>query len=257
MQRSCKPQVEGSNPSVGSLSTPPGYQEDLAHVHEAGFTALAEAAARMVLDLVRPPGRVVDLGCGGGTLLRDLVDAGFDAWGIDLSPAMVDLARRRVPEARVEAGDALRAGLPPCRVVTAVGEVLNYAFAPNDPGAVAALLHRVHDALEPGGVFLFDIATAGRAGDGPTHAERAGRDWRVEARAEEADGWLTRTIDTWRLVDGAWRHHHESHRLRLLEVGWVLERLREARFEAEVLGGYDDFGFQTGWDGFLGRRTGD
>ena len=234
----------------------PGYQEDLAHVHEAGFTALAEAAARMVRDLVVPPCRVLDLGCGGGTLLRDLVDAGFGAWGIDLSPDMVALARRRVPEADLRVGDALRVDLPPCRVVTAVGEVLNYAFVPHGPDAVAALLGRVHDALEPDGLFLFDVATTGRAGDGPTRSERAGPDWRVEARAEESDGWLTRTIDTWRRVDGAWRHHHETHRLRLLGPDWVLERLREAGFEAEPLGGYDDFGFQTGWDGFLARRTG-
>lgn len=232
----------------------PGYGGDLAFVHDAGFTALAEAAARMVRDLASPPGRAVDLGCGGGTLLRDLADAGFEPWGVDLSPAMVELARRRVPEADLRVGDVLAVDLPPCRVATAVGEVLNYAFVQHSDHAVAATFRRIHDALEPGGLFLFDVATTGRAGEGPTRAERTGRDWRVEARAEEADGWLTRTIDTWRRVGGDERHHREVHRLRLLEPEWVLARLAEAGFEAEALGGYDDFGFQTGWDGFLARR---
>jgi hypothetical protein len=47
--------------------------------------------------------------------------------------------------------------------VTAIGEALNYAA---DPRAgidqLVRLAGRVHDALEPGGVFLFDIATRGK-----------------------------------------------------------------------------------------------
>ncbi len=234
-----------------------GYGEDLAFVHDAGFTDLAEAAARMVLDLVRPPGLAVDLGCGGGSLLRELVDAGFDGWGVDLSPEMVALARRRVPEATLLVGDALAVPLPPCKVVTAVGEVFNYAFVKHADAAIRAALLRIHDALEPGGVFLFDIATPGRARDGPTRAERHGRGWRVEAVAEEHEGWLTRTIDTWRTPRGPAdaRHTREVHRLRLLDPDLVLDWLRGAGFDAQRVGGFDDFGFQPGWDGFVARHA--
>ncbi len=237
-----------------------GYGEDLAFVHESGFTQLAEAAARMVLDEIGPPaaaerrGLAVDLGCGGGTLLRELVDAGFEGWGVDLSPEMVALARKRVPEATLAVGDALAVDLPPCQVVTAIGEVFNYAFVEHDQAAIEAAFARIHDALEPGGILLFDVATPGRAADGPTSAQRAGRGWRVEATAQEQGAWLTRTIDTWRTVAGQTRHSREVHRLRLLEAGWIMGALRAAGFDAEHLGGYDDFGFQPGWDGFLARR---
>ena len=41
-----------------------------------------------------PRGRVLDIGCGPGHVGRFLADRGLDVTGIDLSPAMVDVARR-------------------------------------------------------------------------------------------------------------------------------------------------------------------
>lgn len=233
------------------------YDEDLAFVHDAGFTDLAEAAARMVLDVAGAAGGgprlAVDLGCGGGSLAEALAEAGWDVVGFDVSPAMVALARRRVPGGRFEVRDVLHVPLPPCDAVAAVGEVLNHACAARGVDALDAFFRRVRRALRPGGLLLFDAATPGRAAEGPTHAHREGRGWRVEAVAEEGEGMLVRTIDTWRAVGGAERHHREVHRLRLLDPGDVLRRLGEAGFVAERLGGYDDYGFQPGWDGFLAR----
>ena len=50
--------------------------------------------------------RVLDIGCGTGTLLDAAVAAGADAVGVDISPAMVEAARRRVPTATVVTADA-------------------------------------------------------------------------------------------------------------------------------------------------------
>ena len=84
---------------VGSI-----YREDLSFVHDAGFGGFARAAAPHLLDLLRrrgiESGAVVDLGCGSGIWARELVDAGYEALGIDASAAMVRLARRRAPAAR-------------------------------------------------------------------------------------------------------------------------------------------------------------
>ncbi len=231
-----------------------GYGEDLAFVHDAGFTQLAEAAARMVLDEVRPPGLAVDLGCGSGTLLRQLIDAGFSGYGVDLSPAMIELARHQVPEASLHVADALQAPLPPCDVVTAAGEVFNYASIDRPLADLGQTFAHIHAALRPGGVLLFDVATPGRAADGPIKAQRSGPGWRVEATATEHDGVLTRTIDTWRTT-GVERHSREVHRLRLLDPEWILQALAHAGFEAQWLAGYDDYGFQNGWDGFLARHA--
>ena len=55
--------------------------------------------------------RVLDVGCGAGTLLETAVKAGADAVGIDISSAMVEAARRRVPTATVVTADAQTADL--------------------------------------------------------------------------------------------------------------------------------------------------
>ena len=61
----------------------------------------------LLLGVLPPaPARIADLGCGTGTLTRLLVDQGYRVDGLDLSPAMVERARTKVPEARIVVGDA-------------------------------------------------------------------------------------------------------------------------------------------------------
>lgn len=49
-------------------------------------------------------GRVADIGCGPGYVTRHLHDLGVDAFGIDLSPAMIAIARHDYPDLRFEVG---------------------------------------------------------------------------------------------------------------------------------------------------------
>lgn len=56
-------------------------------------------------------GSVLDIGCGTGTLLERAVAAGGSAVGVDISPAMVDAAAIRVPQAAVSVADAQTADL--------------------------------------------------------------------------------------------------------------------------------------------------
>jgi ubiquinone/menaquinone biosynthesis C-methylase UbiE len=64
------------------------------------------AALRLFADLVRAAGggSVADVGCGPGHVTVYLRDLGLDAFGIDLSPAMIDVARREHPGVRFEVG---------------------------------------------------------------------------------------------------------------------------------------------------------
>jgi len=48
--------------------------------------------------------RVLDVGCGSGELLRELMRSGAAAAGIDPAPGMVELARRTAPAADVRVG---------------------------------------------------------------------------------------------------------------------------------------------------------
>ncbi|SEH90583.1 Methyltransferase domain-containing protein [Mycolicibacterium rutilum] len=62
--------------------------------------------------LIRPGGLVADVGCGTGATSRILADCGVDVVGIDLSPNMIDQARRLNPGLRFEVGSMLNLDFP-------------------------------------------------------------------------------------------------------------------------------------------------
>ncbi|MFC5001984.1 class I SAM-dependent DNA methyltransferase [Dactylosporangium cerinum] len=61
-------------------------------------------------------GRVADVGCGPGHVTAYLHELGVDAFGIDLSQAMVDIARRDHPGIRFEVGSMTDLDLPDASV---------------------------------------------------------------------------------------------------------------------------------------------
>lgn len=82
-------------------------------MHSTGSEAVLDLA--MLEDFagrVRGAARVLDAGCGPGRLTRYLSDRRVDAFGIDLAPAMVRVARRLHPDLDFEVGsiDALDIG---------------------------------------------------------------------------------------------------------------------------------------------------
>src|SRR5688572_14914742 len=64
------------------------------------------ASLALFAELVREAGGgpVADVGCGPGYVTRHLHDLGVDAFGIDLSPEMIAIARRDYPDLRFEVG---------------------------------------------------------------------------------------------------------------------------------------------------------
>jgi cyclopropane fatty-acyl-phospholipid synthase-like methyltransferase len=60
------------------------------------------------LDLIEPGAHILDLGCGSGKPIgRYLLDRGFRLTGVDVSLAMLDLARTHCPEAELIVGDMI------------------------------------------------------------------------------------------------------------------------------------------------------
>ena len=99
----------------------------------------------------------------------EAVDAGYRVLGIDISEAMIELSRNKVPEAEFRVGSLFEVEIPSCDAVTAVSEVLNYLFdAENEERGLGRLFRRVHDALVPGGVFIFDVLGPGQVPPGAT-----------------------------------------------------------------------------------------
>ncbi|GAA5199356.1 class I SAM-dependent methyltransferase [Rugosimonospora acidiphila] len=111
------------------------------------------AALALFAELVDTAGGgpVADVGCGTGRITAHLSGLGVDAFGIDLSPGMIEVARRDHPGLRFEVGSMTDLDLPDGHVA---GLVAWYSLihVPDDGlGTVLAHFRRV---LRPAGPLL-------------------------------------------------------------------------------------------------------
>lgn len=238
------------------------YKEDLAHIHDVGFGEYALGSAPGILEILGRnkirEGLVVDLGCGSGLWARELTKAGYRVLGVDISEAMIDIARRKVPDADFRVGSLYEADLPPCDAVTALGEVLNYLFDPSNDGQMAVgLFRRVYDALTPGGVFVFDVAEPGQVAPGATaRGFSEGEDWAVLIEKEEdrEQTTLTRRITTFRKAGKHYRRAGEVHRQRLYKAADVAEELRRVGFQVRTMCSYGRYDLPKAHTAFVARK---
>ena len=112
-----------------------------------------------IRPLLPPPsaGPVVDIGCGSGQLLRCLVDDGYAAAGVDVSPEQVSLARAAGLEQVRQADyrELLRERPGELAAVTAT-DLLEHLTKPE----VLATFDAVATALRPGGTFVARVPNA-------------------------------------------------------------------------------------------------
>ena len=212
------------------------YAEDLAYIHHQGFSQFVTGAAPGLLAELSKAGiasgLVVDLGCGGGVWLRELCKAGYEALGIEISPAFVALSRETAPEARLVESSLYEAAIPTCAAVTAISEVLCYRDGAESEAPLDDLFGRVFQALQPGGLFLFDLIVADPALDLPRQSWRAGADWAVMAELTEdrATGRLAREILLFRELSGGYRRSQERHFQRVFASAEIEQALRSCGF---------------------------
>jgi len=108
-----------------------------------GAEEVHDFARRAILDaLTLAPGdRLLDVGCGGGLLLRDALAIGASVTGLDHSNEMVSLARERAPGAEVVVGRAEQLPFGDASF-TATAMSVVFFFLP-DPIAVLSECRRV------------------------------------------------------------------------------------------------------------------
>ena len=115
---------------------------------------LPQAKARIVdafmrLSALAPGARVLDVGCGSGTFTYVLRQRGYSVCGIDISPKLVALARRKFPRIGFFDGDAESTPFENAEFDGVLLSGLAHHFP--DPRQLAAEVHRI---LKPGGRFV-------------------------------------------------------------------------------------------------------
>jgi SAM-dependent methyltransferase len=125
---------------------PVRYGRDAGHVPVLGRSAAAWLAPQ-------PGERILDLGCGDGTLTAEIVAAGATVTGIDSSPAQVNAAKARGLDAREM--DATRLSFD--QEFDAVFSNAALHWMPD----ADAVIGSVARALKPGGRFVAEMGGAG------------------------------------------------------------------------------------------------
>jgi SAM-dependent methyltransferase len=122
------------------------------YVHNAGFVS---ALGTGVVELLaaQPGERVLDLGCGEGTLAQALQEAGCQVVGVDASAQLVEAARARGVHALVANGEALSFD-------GAFDAVFSNA-ALHWMRDADAVIQGVYRALVPGGRFVAEMGGYG------------------------------------------------------------------------------------------------
>lgn len=120
--------------------------------------AMLATFAELVTEALGP---VADLGCGAGRITAHLDSLGVEVFGVDLSPAMIDLARRAHPHLRFDVGSITSLDLPDA---TAGGVLAWYSLHHTPPEDLPGVFTEMSRVLAPGGHLLVGF----HVGDGYT-----------------------------------------------------------------------------------------
>lgn len=155
--------------------------------------------------------KILDLGCGSGWYAEQLIKQGAEVWAVDASPKMIELTKKRVPEAHVYLMDLEK----PFDILES--QVFDIIIAPLVIHYVKdwfILFKKLSKKLKPAGSFIFS-----------THAPH------TEYVLFNLENYFQKTLitDHWDNVGEVKFYHHTIHELTesLYEADFFIERMLE------------------------------
>jgi SAM-dependent methyltransferase len=215
--------------------------ERLSQVYDIGWCRFAEEYVNLVRQLLDEYGitqaRILDLACGTGILAISLASQGHIVRGIDISPAMVALAKSKsvgITNVSFEVQDMTEFVVPgKFDLITCTFDSLNYIL--NGDG-VRAMFSRVARSLTKSGLFVFDSNTSQHymnVGNGSRKTELGGHSfvhtWSYNSMKREA-------ITEFEFADGS----REIHRQRPYDLSQLDPILTDVGLSAvQTWSGFD------------------
>ncbi|MDQ2777735.1 MAG: class I SAM-dependent methyltransferase [Acidobacteriota bacterium] len=117
--------------------------------------AALPALENLFFSAVQAGTAVLDVCCGSGHITQELVRRGYRVAGVDSSSALIDIARRRLPEVEFSVQDVRSLRMHRSfEAALSTFDSLNHILDLDGLRAAFAAIHRV---LLPGGLFVFDM----------------------------------------------------------------------------------------------------
>ena len=187
---------------------------------------------RIWLPRVPANGRILDICCGTGYLAGLLSERGYRVTGVDVSEPMVGYARRNVPAAEFQVGDATRFHAPATfDAAVSTFDSLNHILT---VAGLEAAFRQTASVLRRGAPFAFDMLLEEAYQTHWGEAYALVRDDHVLTITDAAYHFRTRmaqcTITMFRLLEGAWQRSGARIEERCYTPDEIETALRRAGF---------------------------
>jgi SAM-dependent methyltransferase len=205
------PTTSAPGGAIGSsgLTAPPGPFDAFARYYDADYRNYAEDVDLILTLATESAGKgaresggpILELGCGTGRLLLPLAQQGHTVTGLDVSPALLAVARRKLQGSPFAAAvELVEADMRRYSLARK-----NYAFAfctsntlmhLADPGDQMAALRNTHRHLRRGGALLLDLFNPDvlrlAAVDG---LQELADQWQDDDSGAQVIKWAVRSVD--------------------------------------------------------------
>lgn len=201
------------------------------------YEAWADYIEQLLEVYGKNPRSLVDLACGTGNSTLPFARRGYRIAGVDISAAMLEVARRKVGRDGYQAGfyeqDLCTLELPDqYDLALLFQDGLNYILSERQ---LALALAQIFKALNPGGLFIFDLTRprlrCGQENSGPCLVDQEDLTLILESGYNgKEDLWSSRLTVFQRVENGLFRKFEEKHKEKDHNPDLVVKLLKDTGF---------------------------
>lgn len=216
-------------------------------MQDVGYDFWVDYVEQILARFQAKPRTVLDLACGTGNTTLPFARRGYKVTGVDRSPEMLTIARGKAEQAGwpiefIQADMRHFTVASPVDLVTCLYDSINYVL---ELDGLVQVCRQVSEALNPGGLFIFDVNSAHRLShipDTTMFVEDNGFSLVWENRYHEAERiWQINLTGFVRSDGELYRQFKEVHKERAYTVDEVAAAVDRAGLR--LLGAYSAYSF--------------